>query len=218
LNNSNHPNYSNDAEAQLMVRVSQDDAEAYQRLLLIYQPRIMRLLQHTVGSSPLAEDLTQDVFLRVWRARKTYQPTARFSTWIFHIAHNVASNAIRDRSRKREVQTWPGESDSTSVRTVDQVAYASTGAMPVRNFDKAERAELVQTALQALSPRQRTALLLSKFEDLSYEEIGQAMEMSIPAVKSLLSRARVNLRNLLQPYFPEEHSPFPNSDSESIEP
>ena len=202
-----------DPDAKLMLRVRDDDADAYQALLVSYQPRLLRVLQHSVGSATLAEDLVQDVFLRVWRARKSYQPTAKFSTWIFHIASNVANNAVRDRGRKREVSVTPAAGDSQATMSLDQLAMASTGVLPVRRLDKAERAEMVRHAVQALNQRQRTALLLSKFENLSYQEIADTMDLSVQAVKSLLSRARVNLKNLLQPYIDEGQLP----DSRSAE-
>jgi RNA polymerase sigma-70 factor, ECF subfamily len=202
---------SADPDAQLMLRVRDDDAEAYQALLLAYQPRLQRLLQCSVGSVSLAEDLVQDVFLRVWRARKSYQATAKFSTWIFHIASNVANNAVRDRSRKREIQVGGDSGNSSGVMMLDQMAMASTGTLPVRKLDKAERAEMVQFAVDALSERQRTALLLNKFENLSYQEIADTMGLTVQAVKSLLSRARVNLKSLLQPYLDEGQLPHSGS-------
>lgn len=190
-----------------MLRVKEDDAEAYQALLVAYQPRLQRVLQCSVGSVSLAEDLVQDVFLRVWRARKTYLPTAKFSTWIFHIASNVANNAVRDRSRKREIQVGGDTSNSNPGFQLDQMVMASTGTLPVRKLDKAERAEMVQFAVEALNERQRTALLLNKFENLSYQEIADTMGLTVQAVKSLLSRARVNLKTLLQPYLDDGQAP-----------
>lgn len=196
-----------DPDVHLMLRVKEDDAEAYQALLVAYQPRLQRVLQCSVGSVSLAEDLVQDVFLRVWRARKTYLPTAKFSTWIFHIASNVANNAVRDRSRKREIQVGGDTSNSNPGFQLDQMAMASTGTLPVRKLDKAERAEMVQFAVEALNERQRTALLLNKFENLSYQEIADTMGLTVQAVKSLLSRARVNLKTLLQPYLDDGQAP-----------
>jgi len=198
-----------DQDALLMLRVRDDDAEAFQSLLLIYQPKIQRFLRQLVNSDSLAEDLVQDVFLRIWRARKTYQPTAKFSTWIFLIAGNVASNAVRDRGRRRETQSPRANSDSGAAIPLEELAVASTSTLAVRKFDKAERAQMVQFAVQALSVRQRTALLLSKFENLSYQEIADVMGMSVKAVKSLLSRARINLKVLLQPYMEEGKLPEP---------
>lgn len=196
-----------DADVRLMLRVRDDDAEAFQSLLLNYQPKIQRFLRQLVDSDSLAEDLVQDVFLRVWRARKSYQPTAKFSTWVYLIAGNVASNANRDLGRRRERQSPRFSGDSNSAIGLDELAMASTGALPVRKLDKAERAEMVQAAVRALNPRQRTALLLSKFENMSYQEIADAMELSVKAVKSLLSRARMNLKILLQPYIDEGKLP-----------
>ncbi len=192
-----------DPDAQLMLRVRDDDAMAFQQLVQGYQLRLLRVLKHMVGSNSAAEDLVQDVFLRVWRARASYQPTAKFSTWIFHIAHNVASNALRDRHRKREVQITSSENQNSAIFSLDQMAVASTGMMPVRKLDKAERADMVRTAVEALNERQRTALILCKFEGLSYQEIADTMDLSVQAVKSLLSRARVNLKLLLEPYLDE---------------
>ena len=189
-----------DPDVDLMLRVKEDDELAYEQLLLSYQNRLFRVLRHIVGSDAVAEDLVQDVFLRVWRARKNYQPAARFSTWIFHIAHNVASNSLRDRNRRKEYQvSTPDDNDSGSFK-LEHMAMASTGVMPVRKLDKAERAEMVRVAIEALNERQRMALLLCKFEGLSYQEIAETMELSVQAVKSLLSRARVNLKALLEPY------------------
>ncbi len=189
-----------DPDVQLMLRVQQDDPVAFEKLIDTYQGRLLRVLRHTVGSESVAEDLVQEVFMRVWRARKNYRPTARFSTWLFHIAHNVANNSVRDYKRRREFQVPAADASRSSVFSMDQMAVASTGALPVRKLDKIERAEMVQTAIAALNERQRMALMLFRFEGLSYQEIAEAMGLSVQAVKSLLRRARVNLKVLLEPY------------------
>lgn len=185
---------------QLMLRVQAGDAFAFEQLMQRYHGRLVRILRHVAGSDDLAEDLAQDVFLRVFRARASYLPTAKFSTWLFHIAHNVASNALRDRKRRKEFQVLAPSGSHSAILSLEQMAMASTGQMPVRRFDKVERAEMVRLAVDALNERQRMALLLCKFEGLSYQEIAEAMELSVQAVKSLLSRARVNLKQMLEPY------------------
>ncbi|MBX3421183.1 MAG: sigma-70 family RNA polymerase sigma factor [Pirellulaceae bacterium] len=190
-----------------MLRVRDDDAEAYRNLVMEYQPRLLRLLRHAVGSPALAEDLTQDVFLRVWRARKSYQPSAKFRTWIFHIASNVAKNSLRDNSRIREFQLGGKPTGSGWFPSLDHVVTTSTSTMPARKLDKVERAEMVHNAVQALNQRQRTALILAKFENMSYQEIADTMGLSVKAVKSLLCRARINLKTLLQPYLDEGQLP-----------
>lgn len=200
-----------DPDVQLMLRVSEGegDALAFEQLMFLYQPRLLRVLRHIVGSESVAEDLVQDVFLRVWRARKRYQPTAKFATWLFHIANNVASNSLRDRNRRKEFQVQSGDPLSSAVVSLEQMATASTGTMPTRQLDKVEREEIVRIAVEALNERQRMALLLSRFEHMSYEEIAKSMNLSIQAVKSLLSRARVNLKAILAPYIENGLLPAP---------
>lgn len=196
-----------------MLRVQNDDDLAFQDLLVTYEPRLRRVLKHIVGSEATAEDLVQEVFMRVWRSRKRYKPAAKFSTWVFHIAHNVASNSIRDRRRRKEYQTAQAENAGSAVLGLEQIAMASTGMMPVRKLDQVERADMVRVAIEALNERQRMALLLCKFEGLSYQEIADTMELSVQAVKSLLSRARVNLKTLLEPYLDSGSLPGQNATS-----
>ena len=144
----------------------------------------------------------------MYRARHTYVPGAKFSTWLFTIANNVASNARRSLARRREVNVQPGDSGSMAGgMALDQLAKESSGLLPTRQLDKAEMAQIVQLAMSTLNDRQRMAVLLSKFEDMSYAEIAAAMELSDKAVKSLLSRARVNLREVLEPYLSEGKRP-----------
>jgi len=188
-----------DPDVRLMLLVRDDDAHAFEELMVRYQNRLLSLLAHLVGQRDLAEDLTQDVFLRVYRARKRYVPGAKFSTWLFTIAGNVASNALRTRARRREVNLAPQANDS-QPQLLEAVALAASGLMPTRQLDKAELCAAVQQAVGTLSDRQRMAVLLAKFEHFSYADIGDVMGMSPQAVKSLLSRARCNLREALQPY------------------
>jgi len=190
-----------DPDVRLMLAVrDDDDAGAFEELVLRYQGRLVSLLEHMVGSRDQAEDLAQEVFLRVYRARKTYVPGARFSTWLFTIANNAAANALRSRSRRREVSLRTPDGSSTGGRRLERVIQASSGQMPARQLDKAEIADIIRLALTSLNDRQRMAVLLSKFEGMSYADIAEAMELSPQAIKSLLSRARVNLRAVLEPY------------------
>jgi RNA polymerase sigma-70 factor (ECF subfamily) len=188
-----------DPDVRLMLQVRDGNAAAFEELVLRYQGRLLTVLEHLVGTREQAEDLAQEVFLRVFRARDRYTPDAKFSTWLFTIANRVASNARRSKSRRREVGVPDRGTDSEPMR-LDQLAKAASGAMPARLLDKAETAEIVRLALESLNERQRMALLLSKFEGMGYQEIADAMDLSVPAIKSLLSRARVNLREILVPY------------------
>ncbi len=211
--------WDDDPDVQLMLRVREhDDPLAFEQLILRYSPRLLRILKNQIGNNGSAEDLVQEVFLRVYRARKTYKPTARFSTWLYHIANNVASNAVRDRNRRREYQLGAADPDASGVMAMEHIAIASTGSMPLRKLARNERAEMVRNAVEALPDRQRMALLLNKFEQLSYQEIAVIMNMNEKAVKSLLSRARVNVRICLEPYIndqPDARPPTTDPDPQA---
>lgn len=192
-----------DPDVRLMIAVQQDDAVAFEELMLRYQGRILSLLRHLIGDRDLAEDLTQEVFLRVFRARKTYRPEAKFSTWLFTIANNVAFNALRTRHRRPEVQLGFARNDASAsdpLLAAEDSIPASSATIPTRRMDKLEMKQMVRLAVAALGDRQRMAVLLHKFEGLSYVEIAAIMDMTPQGVKSLLCRARLNLRDSLQAY------------------
>ena len=192
-----------DPDVRLMLRVRDDDANAFAELMRRYEARLVRLM-HTIGPRhDMAEDLAQETFMRVFRARKTYEPGAKFSTWLFTIAGNVARNAIRSIGRRHEVSEVDaprGEDSPSGPQLLAATALDASGMMPARVVEGSERAEIVRAAVEALSDRQRMALMLSRFENMSYLEIAETMGLTTKAVKSLLSRARVNLREILQPY------------------
>lgn len=201
------PNYAQtDPDVRLMLQVQNDDPAAFEELVERYQTRLLHLLEHLIHRKEQAEDLVQEVFLRVYRARKSYTVQAKFSTWLFTIANNVANNALRKLSRRKEVNVV-GSANGENANPMNEMALAASGLMPARQFDKAEMSDVVRLAVQALSERQRTALLLSRFEHLSYAEIAAVMELTPQAIKSLLSRARGNLKTILEPYFQEGSSP-----------
>ncbi len=183
-----------------MLRAKNGDDAAFSQLVVAYQDRLINIFYHIVGTQEAAEDLAQDVFLRIYRARHGYVPTARFSTWLFRIANNLASNKRRDAGRRKEVTLTGSESGPLGPRPEEQLATEKSALMPARQFDKTELQGVVRRALEELNDRQRMALLLHKFEDMSYQDIGDAMELTPAAVKSLLSRARDNLRQVLEPY------------------
>ncbi len=191
-----------DPDVRLMLRVKDDDAGAFEALVRRYEARLVRLMQHLGPRSDMAEDLAQEVFLRVYRARKSYVPGAKFSTWLFTIAGNVARNASRSVHRRAEVSEVdaPSADLSGAGNLLASTVTEASGLMPVRLAEGSERAAIVRAAVAQLGERQRMALMLSRFENLSYSEIAEAMGLTTKAVKSLLSRARVNLKELLQPY------------------
>jgi RNA polymerase sigma-70 factor (ECF subfamily) len=189
-----------DPDVRLMLEVRDGSATAFEELMLRYQTRLVTVLEHLVGRRGQAEDLAQEVFLRVYRARQRYVPGSKFSTWLFTIANNVASNALRSRSRRREVNLDASESGPLGANPLDHLAQAASGQMPTRQVDMTELREEVRRAIDTLNERQRMAVLLSKFEGMSYADIAETMETSPQAIKSLLSRARESLREVLEPY------------------
>ena len=133
-----------DPDVRLMLLVRDDDAQAFEELMLRYQNRLVSLLAHMVGQPDLAEDLAQDVFLRVYRARKRYVPGAKFSTWLFTIAGNVAANALRTRARRHEVHLAPAAND-TSTLPIEAVAR------------RRQRPDADPATRQGRAPRRRAA-------------------------------------------------------------
>lgn len=196
---------ASDPSTALMLRVRDGDAAAFEELVGLWQDRLVTLFLHHTGDHSTAEDLAQEVFLRVYRARAGYQPTAKFSTWIHTIANNVASD-LRQRAYRRLERGVPmNVSASQSGIGLEQIAVAASGQRPARQADRGELQDIVQRAIAALGDNQRMAVLLAKFEDCSYDEIAAAMGLSVPAVKSLLHRAREQLREALEPYEREGH-------------
>ncbi len=196
-----------DPDVHLMLEVREGSAVAFEQLVARYQDRLVAVLDHLVGDRDQAEDLAQEVFLRVYRSRQRYQPGAKFATWLFTIANNAALNALRSRARRREVNLAARDSGAFRGSPLDRMLQASSSQMPARQFDKAELRANVRLALESLSERQRMAVLLCKFEGMSYTDIAQAMDLTPKAVKSLLARARANLREVLAPYLEEGHRP-----------
>ncbi len=197
-----------DPDVRLMLDVRDGSAAAFESLLVRYQSRVLSILRHLIGNQDLAEDLTQEVFLRVYRARTHYKPGAKFSTWLFTIVNNVALNSIRGKMRRPEIQ-FGGSKGAASERE-DQHSFTEndvqgTSSMnPIRRLEKMELREVVKHAIDSLGERQKMALLLHRFEGISYLEISEIMQLTPQAVKSLLCRARINLRDMLAPYIEQD--------------
>lgn len=194
------PAYLRDPDVVLMLRVKSGDEAAFGKLVERYQDRLIGVFFHMLRDRTAAEDLAQETFLRVFRARHGYEPTAKFSTWLFRIAHNLANNRRRDEGRRKEVAFAGSDSGPMGARPEEQILKEKSGMMPARQLDKSELQAVVQEALTTLNDRQRMAVLLHKFEGMSYSDIADAMELTPAAVKSLLSRAREALRGKLEPY------------------
>src|SRR5437667_6352121 len=197
-----------------MLRVRDDDATAFGELVDLYQQRLVTIMRHLVGNKEEAEDLAQEVFLRVYRNRKKYRPTAKFSTWLFTIANNLALNALRSRQRKPVVPLDVRDSGPLGPRPAEQLVR-DRGGQPGQRLQQQELAAVIQKALEGLNERQRAAVVLNKFEDMNYAEIAEVMNLTTKAVKSLLSRARSNLREALKDYIYMDGQPLPAEPEEA---
>jgi RNA polymerase sigma-70 factor (ECF subfamily) len=187
-----------DPDVRLMVQVRNDITGAFEALVERYQKRLVGILFHMVGSREEAEDLCQEVFLRIYRARKGYRPRAKFATWLFTIANNLARNHLRRKGRNASVPLG-GASGSQPISPVAKHLEGREGT-PSAQMRQTELSDLVRDAMTTLNEDQKMAVLLNKFEEMSYAEIGDVMGRSPAAIKSLLARARTQLREQLEPY------------------
>ena len=199
---SETPGIPDDEDARLMLAVQAGDPLAFEQLMQRNQSRVAAFLRRFVGDLPV-EDLTQEVFMRVYRHRATYRHEARFSTWLYRVAHNVAFNALRSKNRRPETLFSAVRRKFTGGTTAlgfEESVLGKTNATPTKQIAKVELQQIVRDAVEKLPPRQREATILSRFNGMSYNEIASVMNMTPQAVKSLLCRARLNLKEILAPY------------------
>ena len=177
-----------------MLRVRAGDEASFEVLLVKYRGPIVSYLVRMVGDAAIAEELAQETFLRVYRAREGYQPTAKFTTWLYRIATRLALNSLRDRKHERGRLSFdePRE-NSPDLEPVDGRANSE------QRLVAAVRLETVRQAIATLPEKQRAAVLMHKYQELDYGQIGAALGCSVSAVKSLLFRAYETLRERLAP-------------------
>lgn len=189
----------NERSLQLMRGVGNGDAGAFRALVELHQGAVVGTCARMLGGLADAEDVAQQVFLRVWNAAPRYEPTARFTTWLFTIVKNLVYNETRRRSRRLTVSLdapMPGERESAPTRDVADAAARPADALVLQ----AELEVAIDEAIAALPEQQRLAVTLRKYQDLPYEEIAEVLGTSVPSVKSLLFRARTQLRLSLREY------------------
>ena len=185
------------SDVQLMLDVKAGDDASFDLLLQKYRTPLVNFLYRMVRDTATAEDLAQEVFLRVYRARKQYSPSAKFTTWLFRIATNLALNSVRDnRHRQKDVSI-----DAAS--SPDEDAAPMQLPAPEMRIDEhmieRDRADYIRKAISELPEKQRVAVLLHKYEEMDYAEIARILECSESALKSLLFRAYETLRVQLAP-------------------
>jgi RNA polymerase sigma-70 factor (ECF subfamily) len=197
-----------------MLDVKAGDEASFELLLRKYRTPLVNFLYRMVRDVGVAEELAQEVFLRVYRAREDYAPSAKFTTWMFRIATNLALNSVRDnRHRRMEISmdqsADSGEEDARPLEVPDRAPTVE------QELVARSRAEMILRAIHALPEKQRAAVLLHKYQEVDYDEIARVLECSESALKSLLFRAyetlRVELAPLVSPTVRVERAPAQRS-------
>lgn len=188
-------------DLELMARFQAGDRDAYETLVRRHLDLVLRHARRYVGDEASAEDVAQNVFLRLYRSRERFREAKNFSGWLVTITARLALNEIRTRRRKRWVTR--GRDENPEVEPRWRVAGGGIEP-PEEPVLRQERVAAVRSALARLPENQRQAILLQRFEGWDLTRIGEAMELSVPAVKSLLHRARRALEAMLEPMLGEE--------------
>ncbi len=183
-----------DLDTQLMIRVQRDDASSFSELLSRNRNVVLNYLSRMVANRAVAEELAQDVFVRVYRSRRTYEPTARFSTWLYRITTNVALNYFRDEKRSKNhislddlEDTFPRRPEAKDGTPL--VEDRLVGEVTVRQ---------IRNAIRGLPAKQRAAVIMHKYDEMDYGQIARVLGCSVSAVKALMFRAYETLRLRLQ--------------------
>ena len=189
--------FTEDEDFALMRSVGRGDEAAFEKLIERHQLRVIGTIAKMLGNFEGAEDLGQQVFLRVWNSAPRYQATAKFTTWLLTIVRNLVFNEVRRRQRAQWLPMEHG--DGTPREFLDPNAL--TGA---QQCERSELSEAVDKAIASLPEAQRIAIILRRYEELPYEDIAEVLKTTVPSVKSLLFRAREELRLKLAPFLSEE--------------
>lgn len=186
---------SDDAEdVRLMRLVARGDTAAFEELIERHQALVIGTVARMLGSNSDVEDIAQQVFIRVWRSAGRYVPRAKFTTWVLKITRNLVFNELRRSKRRAQVpiQTDP---NAEEIQLKDEAAQS-----PDASLLETELQEAIDKAIAELPETQRMAVILRRYQDLSYEQIADVLDLSVPAVKSVLFRARTELRARLSSY------------------
>ena len=185
-----------------MLRYQAGEDTAFDQLVHRNAEKVHGLIHRFLGDPNQVEDLTQEVFLRIFRTAERYQPAAKFSTWLYRIVANLCFNAMRARRRgyARQLDAPNGEDAEAFFRGLPDQRHPG----PHHGMDADELRRVMGVAIDALPGNQKLAIILNKYEGMSYEDIAEVLQCSDMAVKSLLSRARRNLRQTLEEYHADD--------------
>ena len=181
-------------DVQLMRLVGQGDTSAFEQLIARHQTLVAGTVARMLGSNSDVEDIAQQVFIRVWKSARRYVPRAKFTTWLLKITRNLVFNELRRTKRHAHVpfQSDPGAEEFP--------LKDESNPSPDASLLQTELQGAIEDAIAQLPESQRMALVLRRYEQLSYEEIAEVLDLSVPAVKSVLFRARTELRSRLSKY------------------
>ena len=181
----------------LMARIAKGDDSALEILVNRHQTSVLNLIYRFVGDRTQAKDLAQEVFIRVWRAAKTYKPDAKFTTWLYRITANLCFNELKSARRRRWFQFRRSNEDNEG--SIEETFSDGSPTAEDLLLEK-ERSRQISDVLQSLPDNQRMALVLRRYDDLSYEEIARILNCSVSAVESLLVRAKRTLQEKLKTF------------------
>ncbi len=181
-----------DLDAQLMLRVREGDEESFRVLLEKYRNPLVHFLRRMVQDAGASEELAQEVFLRIYRARGSYEASAKFTTWMFRIASHLAINWLRDERHERAAERL--DAGRTTERELPVRELKDSRPLVEQDMVYETRLQEIRDSIAALPAKQRAAVLMHKYEEMGYSQIAQALECSESAVKSLLFRAYETLR------------------------
>lgn len=190
---SPQPDQLNERCVALMAAVKQGDHAAFTQLVQLHQQSLVGTAMRMLGNLEDAHDLAQQVFVRIWKSAPRYEPTAKFTTWMFTILRNLAFNEYRRRGR-HPLQSLDADEEEFGYQVADAAAISPDTATVQHELE-----EMVEAALAALPKNQRLALTLRHHEGLAYEEIAEVLQLSLSSVKSLIFRARQELKDRLKP-------------------
>jgi RNA polymerase sigma-70 factor (ECF subfamily) len=185
-------------DSAIMLELSSGNMSGFDYLIQKYRKPIINFMYRMVHNQAIAEELAQEVFLRVYRSRETYRAEARFSTWLYRIATNLGVNYARDNRHERTASTIDLDETDSETGTTPDVADATPGAEAA--LLRRERLNAIRQHVLALPERQRTAVLMHKYEGMDYKQIGDVLKLSESATKSLLFRAYQTLREKLKEF------------------
>ena len=188
----------NEEDLALMAKVARGDEDAFAKIVAKHQHAVLGTVAKMTNQSSDTEDIAQQVFIRLWKSAERYQPTAKFTTFLFTITRNLVFNATRKKSGKNEYSF-----DALEGKWRQSIEDKSSDSRPDKLIEQTELRQIIDQAISSLPEKQRLAVVLRRYEKMPYEEIAETLGISVPAVKSQLFRARTALRESLSQYLKE---------------